>query len=145
MGTLSTLKLTAAQRPGKLSAVQQRRSKLIGRIDEQIALAKSTISGKPYAGVRLRMVADESGVKRQVESAKRVKAWWFNAESGKLALCVRYGARVLELSKGKWAVEVGSTTELVGTLEIVRSAVEGGELDAAIEAAASKLKSGFKR
>jgi hypothetical protein len=58
---------------------------------------------------------------------------------------VRYGAKVLELGKGKWAVELAGAEELVPTLQIIRTAVESGELDAAIEAAAGKLRAGFKR
>jgi TRAP-type mannitol/chloroaromatic compound transport system substrate-binding protein len=60
-------------------------------------------------------------------------------------LAVKYGARVLELSKGKFAVELASAAELVPTLEIVKSAVEQGELDDAIDSAATKLRSGFKK
>ena len=40
-------------------------------------------------------------------------------------------------------MEVAAEKDLVGTLDVIRSAVLAGELDAAIEAAASKLKAGF--
>ena len=52
---------------------------------------------------------------------------------------------MLELAKGKYAVEVGGKAELVNVLEVVRTAVENGELDAAIENAARKLRDGFAR
>jgi hypothetical protein len=32
--------------------------------------------------------------------------WWSATDSGKLALTVRYGSRLLEFSKGKAAVEI---------------------------------------
>ncbi len=60
-----------------------------------------------------------------------------------MALSVRYGAKVLELAKGKYAIEVANTAELVNTLEIVKQATENGELDDAIDNAANTLKSGF--
>ena len=58
---------------------------------------------------------------------------------------VRYGARVLDLGKGKTAVELASTKELVATLETISAAVNAGELDAAMEAASTKLRSAFTK
>jgi hypothetical protein len=74
---------------------------------------------------------------------KRVKPWWFVTDTGKLALSVRYGVKVLELAKGKVAVEVGAEKDLVPTLELIKRAVEAGELDVQIDAAANKLRDGF--
>ncbi len=51
--------------------------------------------------------------------------------------------QVLELTKGKVAVEVGSEKDLVPTLELIKTAVLNGELDTQIEAAANKLRDGF--
>jgi hypothetical protein len=146
MGTLNTLKLTAALKPQQASPVQQRRNKLVRRIDEQIELASALLQGKHFSAVKVRNITDkETGVRRAVESSKRVKAWWFKQDNGKLALSVRYGAKVLELAKGKFAVEVAAEKELVPTLEVVKSAVEAGELDNAIENAAGKLRDGFSK
>ena len=74
-----------------------------------------------------------------------MKAWWFIGDNGKLAMAVRYGAKVLELAKGKYAIEIASANELVPTLQIIKSAVENGELDSAIDYAANKLRSGFAK
>ena len=77
---------------------------------------------------------------------KRIRAWFFTADTGKVCLQVRYGSSTLDLGgKGKNAVEVNSPTELIKALEIIKTAVEAGELDAQLEAAGSKLKSGFKK
>jgi hypothetical protein len=144
MGMLGTLKLTVATKPQQVSAVQQRRNKLVRRIEEQIELASALLQGRHYSAVKVRNITDkETGLRRAVESDKRVKAWWFKQDNGKLALSVRYGAKVLELAKGKFAVEVAAEKELVPTLEVVKSAVEAGELDTAIENAAGKLRDGF--
>jgi hypothetical protein len=56
---------------------------------------------------------------------------------------VRYGARLLELAKGKFAVELASEKELLPTLEIIKAAVLAGELDVAIDTASNKLRDGF--
>ena len=146
MSTLSVLKLVATQKPTSLPKVQQRRNKLVKRIWEQIELAKAELSGTTFAPVKLRSYTDkESGVRKQIEANKRVKAWWFTADNGKLALSVRFGPKVLELAKGKFAVEVADKADLINTLEVVRTAVDSGELDAAIENAAKKLREGFAR
>ena len=144
MTALTGLKLTAAQKPTQLPAIQQRRNKLVKRLWEQIELAKAQQSGATYTPTKFRSIKDaETGQRKQIEASKRVKAWWFVADNGKLVLSVRYGTKLLELAKGKWAVEVGTDKDLVGVLEVVKSAVLAGELDAQIDAASNKLREGF--
>ena len=146
MGLLSTLKLSAVQKPGTVTPVQQRRNKLAKRLWEQIELAKAQQAGTQFAPTKFRSYTDkESGVRKQVETSKKIKQWWFTSDNGKLALSVRYGTKVLELAKGKFAVEIASTAELVTVLETVKTAALEGELDAAIESAANKLRSGFAK
>lgn len=146
MATLGSLKFVSAQKPSQIPAVQQRRNKLAKRLWEQIELAKAQQTGTQFRPVQFRTRIDaETGARKQVEVAKRVKQWWFVADNGKLALSVRFGPKVLELAKGKHAIEVGTEKELIPTLELVKSAVLSGELDAAIEAAAGKLREGFNR
>ena len=144
MNALNGLKLVAAQKPTQMPAIQQRRNKLAKRLWEQIELAKAQQAGTTFAPTRLRsVVQNDTGLRTQVEVAKRVKAWWFVADNGKLVLSVRYGTRVLELAKGKFSVEIASDKELVPTLELIKAAVLNGELDAAIDTASSKLRAGF--
>jgi hypothetical protein len=144
MTTMSTLKLTAAQKPTQMSPVQQRRNKLAKRLWEQLELAKAQQAGTKYTATKFRTITDnETGLRKQVETNKRVKAWWFVADNGKLSLSVRYGTKVLELAKGKNAVEVGAEKDLVGVLDVIKAAVLAGELDTAIENAANKLRDGF--
>lgn len=143
MSSLSTLKLTATQKPTQVSAVQQRRTKLAKRIWEQMELAKAQQAGTHFVATKFRTVKDADGMRRTVETNKRVKAWWFTADNGKLAISVRYGSKVLELAKGKYAIEVGGEKDLVNVLEVVKTAVLAGELDGAIENAANKLRDGF--
>ena len=144
MATLATLKLSTAVKPTHMPAVQVRRHKLARRLWEQIELARAQQSGTEFAPVKQRSYLDkETGLRRQVESTKRVKPWWFTADNGKLAMNVRYGARTIELAKGKSTVEIVNMDQLVPTLELIKRAVEEGELDAQIEVAAIKLREGF--
>ena len=143
MSTFSTLKLTAAQKPTQIAPVVVRRNKLAKRIWEQQELLKAQQAGTQFVATKFRTVKDADGMRKTVETSKRVKAWWFTADNGKLAICVRYGSKVLELARGKYAIEVGGEKDLVNVLEVVKTAVLGGELDAAIENAANKLRDGF--
>ena len=109
-------------------------------------MLKAQQAGAHFAPVKFRTVKDtETGVRKQVETTKRVKAWWFTADNGKLAVSLRYGTRVLELAKGKYAIEVASERELGNVLELARNAVLNGELDTAIDNAANKLRDGFSK
>jgi hypothetical protein len=144
--TLAQLKLTQFTKPTAVSPVQQRRSKLQRRLREQMQLASAEAQGAAHTISRSRTVVDkETGERRSVVVPKRVKAWWSATESGKLALTVRYGSRLLEFAKGKAAIEVASVQQLVPTLQLLCDAVGAGELDAQIEAASTKLRAGFKK
>ena len=144
MGNLSSLKLVAQRRPSKVSPVVHRRSKLMGKLKDQIALARAAAEGGSFQAHRQRSMVDpETGLRRSVSVPRRIRPWWFMADNGKTAVSVRYGATVLELSKGRFAIELSDSGELVAALETVSAAVEAGELDAAIEAAAVRLRKGF--
>lgn len=141
MGALEKLKLVAAKRPAQLSPVIQRRNKVISRLAEQIEMAKAKQEGKVYVATWQRTVKDEeTGESKIIQTPKRLKESWFNADNGKLCVSLKYGAKVIELAKGKTAVELTSEKELVGTLEALKQAVEGGELDAQIEVIAGASK-----
>ncbi|TXH88228.1 MAG: hypothetical protein E6Q78_11530 [Rhodoferax sp.] len=142
---LASLKFTTAKKSSQLSPVQSRRNKIIAKLEEQIALATAQAEGRVYAPAKFKTVTDANGERRSVETAKRVKQWWFATVDGKLALTVRYGAKVLELAKGKNAVDVGTAAQLVPVLTLLKQAAEAGELDAAIEAAGAALRKGFAK
>ena len=143
MATLTSLKLSAAQKNSSLTGAQVRRTKMLKAIGEQIAIAKAVQAGAQPIITKLRSVTTETGERTLVETNKRVKQWWFATDNGKLAINLRYGARMLELAKGKFAIEIASEKELVPTLEALKSIAAAGELDAAIEAASIKLREGF--
>ncbi len=143
MTAIAKLKLVSVQAEKK-SPMNLRRAKLTGKLTDQIAAAKAAAEGSVYASKRTKFVQDgESGERKQVEVATRVKPWWWKAASGKINLALRYGSKPIELAKGKNAIEVGSMDELVAALEAVKEAANAGELDAQIEAASGALRAGF--
>jgi hypothetical protein len=141
---LNGLKLVAAKQQRVTDPAELRRAKLVAKLDEQIALAKATQAGGQYTPTRAKRVKDSDGSVRQVQVPKSIKPWFWSAEGGRVCVAVRYGSRVLELAKGKTAVEA-APADVVQVLERLRAAVAGGELDAGIEAAAAGLRKGFKR
>ena len=146
MSVLSSLKLISAKRPSALAPIQVRRNKLCGKLTEQIALATALRDGVTYAPKRLRTIKNkESGEVRSVEVAKRVRQWWFTAESGKVVVQLRYGSKIIEFAKGKNSVEVSNGAELIAVLETLKSACELGELDQQISSAADAVKARFKK
>ena len=143
---LSALKLTDARKPNQVPQVVQRRNKLAKRVWQQIELAKAQEQGTQFRVAKFKLYTDtQTGERRQVETHVSVKQWWFTTQAGKLAIGVRYGSKVLELAKGKFAVEVAHEKDLAKTLDAIKTAVLAGELDTAIDAAASKLRAGFAR
>ena len=145
MALLTSLKLVAVQATRKSPAVL-RRNKLTGKIDHQIAAAKAAANGEVYAAKRTKFVADgESGQRNPVVISTRVKQWWTTAPTGKINLVIRYGAKTIELAKGKNGIEVGSMDELIAAMQVIKEAVTTGELDAQIEQASGTLRAGFAK
>jgi hypothetical protein len=143
VSALQGLKLITAKRQTALSPTQHRRSKLIDRIDEQIEFAKAAAEQRSYTKQRQRTVKNEQGVRSIVTAQVRVKQWWWQQESGKLALVIRYGSKIIALSPKSNAVECAALTDVIQALKVVKAAVEAGELDAQITAASEKLREGF--
>jgi hypothetical protein len=144
MSNLSNLKLVAVKKPIHIPALQHRRNKLSAKLWEQINLAQSQIDGKPFVVMKFRSVKDgQTGLRKQVEIPKRIKSWWFVADTGKVCFSVKYGTRTLELAKGKHSVQVDNAEDLVKALATIKTAVEAGELDSQIEEASNTLRKGF--
>lgn len=146
MSTLSKLKLISSKRQRTVSPIVHRRNKLATKIFEQIELVTARSNGTIYAPSKLKtFINKETGERRTVETTKRVKEWFWTSDSGKLNLSIRYGSKVLELAKGKNAIEIANNEELISTLGLIKDAVISGELDEAITNASEKLRTGFAK
>lgn len=145
MSSLSALKFTNSKRQQGNSPQHARRQKLCSKLDEQIQLAKAEQSGTQFAPTKIRTVKDEAtGETRKVETPKKLKPWWWRDDKGKLCITVRYGARTLEIMDGKNAIEADSIADVITSLQVIRSAVDSGELDKRIEAVTGKIKEGME-
>ena len=143
---LTQLKLSDARKPNQIPQVVQRRNKLAKRVWQQIELAKAQEQGAQFRVAKFKSYTDtQTGERKQVETQMLVKQWWFTTQAGKLAVSVRYGSKVLELAKGKFAVEIAHEKDLAKTLDAIKTAVLAGELDVQIEAAATTLRAAFAK
>jgi hypothetical protein len=142
---LNGLKFVAAKRPTQIPAVQVRRNKLSNKLYYQIKLATALRDGTTFMPTHLRSVRDrETDEIKRIEQPKRIRQWWFTNESGKVCVQVKYGSKTLDIGgKGKNSVEVASGDELIKVLELIKSAVEAGELDGQLESAVTKLREVF--
>ena len=146
MSGLSALKLVQAKREKGSSPQHARRQKLSTKLAEQIQLAKAQQSGTEFSSVRVRTVKDETtGQSRKVEVPKKLKPWWWTDDTGKLCITVRYGSRTLEIVEGKNAIETDNIADVIASLQVIRSAVDSGELDKRIDAVMGQVKAGFAK
>ena len=146
MSGLSALKLVQAKREKGTSPQHARRQKLSTKLAEQIQLAKAQQSGTEFSPVRVRTVKDEvTGQNRKVEVPKKLKPWWWTDDKGKMCITVRYGARTLEIVEGKNAIETDSIADVITSLQVIRTAVDSGELDKRIDAVMGQVTAGFAK
>ena len=145
MSVIAKLKLVVSKRERNLSPIVVRRDKLAAKIEEQLQLATAQKEGRLYAPKRIKNVTNAESERVAVETTKRVKEWYWTTPAKKINLCVRYGSKTLELSKGKNAIELSSGEELLSTLSMLKDAVIAGELDDAITNASDNLRAGFSK
>jgi hypothetical protein len=143
---ISSLKLTTARKPRALPDVIKRRNKFLLKLNEQRELAQAQLEGRMYTPKRLRTLRDAATGERTVrEMPIRIKAWWWTGEKNETLLSIFYGSKTLELAKGKTAIEITDSKQLVSVLDTVITATQNAELDVLIEAASVKLRDGFKK
>lgn len=146
MSTLNTLKLVTAVKPQQMPDVMKRRYKLGNKLWEQIQLARSQFLNEPFSITKMKTVKNiDTGTSETIAMTKRIRPWWFNSSTGSLCVTIKYGTKVIELAKGKPSIEVTGKDELISTLELVKKAVEAGELDQQIDQASGALRSNFMK
>ena len=140
MTYLSKLNITQLKRPTKSTPQEQRRNKLITKLEEQRALAEAQKQGKRYVVMKNAWTRDDNGNKQKVQREKIVRPWFWPDANG-LSMVVKYGSLALDLQKGKRALTVPSIDAVPEVITTVIAAVKAGELDASMEAAIAANKS----
>jgi hypothetical protein len=99
---LKSLKLVPNKKSNSNNSFLKRRRKLIAKIDEQILL----VTDSNYRPTKIKWVHNEDGTGRKLEIPKRLRRWWCEQQGGTILLTIRYGNKVIELEKGKNAIEL---------------------------------------
>lgn len=110
-----------------------RRQRLIEQLTEQLEMAQAALKGEHYAKFYQKWVRKENGERVLINQPKRLRAWWQEDAAGNCVIALRYANKPLELDKGKAAIEVGPKAKLPEVINILISAVNGGELDDLLE------------
>ena len=146
MSTLNSLKLVVSKKHQSVAPIVLRRQKLCDKLTEQLALCEAQKAGNTYAPKKMKTYTNkQTGERMTVETVKRVREWFWR-ENGKYNLAIKYGAKTLVLAKGgKNAIELASFAEVVATLQLVKAAVEAGELDDAIAEVSAATRKAFAK
>lgn len=115
-----TLKLVSVTKPNYENPVVLRRDRLVSAINKQVELVKRYRLGEKTRGL-----------------------WFWSDESGVLYLPIKYGKTVLELGKGKYAIECSTIDQVEDSLETVKSMVRRGDLDEVLKTTSEALRSKF--
>ena len=133
MGHLNALNITVLKARVSMTPQEQRRIKLVSKLEEQLAMASAAAEGRTYAVTKQVWVKDAEGNRVRIAREKRLKPWWWR-DGDAVTMVVRYGAKPIELAKGKRAFSVQDIAALPKAIVMVITAVQDGELDSAISA-----------
>lgn len=116
------LKLAAVQKPDKTDPVIHRRERLINQLNKQSILVQDYQRGIDAPG-----------------------KWFWVDEGGIIFLPIKYGKTVLELGKGKFAIECDGLDDVLDSIDKVKGLVRRGVLDDILKSTAEKMRSKFTK
>jgi hypothetical protein len=137
MTMLAKLNVKSVQRTAYKSPAEQRRSKLLAAIEEQMRVIEAAQRGGEYTVRIKRWQKGEGGARVRVDADKRVRGWFFEQDAGVYVQC-KYGARTLPIADKGNAVFVKDLKEVTAVLEAFYAACAAGEFDAALAEAARR-------
>ena len=138
MAHLDTLNIVVKPNLRPVSAEDQKRHKLIIKLQEQLSMAEAELSGNSYRRMKWITQTNEQGLAERIQRPVRVKQWWMKDRTGNVVFALKYGAKPILISKDKSAVQVNSTAELPAVINTLIQAVNAGELDAQLSAIQSE-------
>jgi len=138
MAHLDTLNIVVKPNLRPVSTEDQKRHKLIIKLQEQLSMAEAELSGNSYRRMKWITQTNEQGQAERIQRPVRVKQWWFKDRAGNVVFALKYGAKPILISKDKSAVQVNSTAELPAVINTLIQAVNAGELDAQLSAIQSE-------
>ena len=134
---LADVKLVSAVRPTIQDPVALKRTKFISRVSEQLEVANHLMKGEqiPFTSFH-----DPVTLKRP----RNVSPWWWIDKDGKYLMAIKYGSKVIELAKGKSAVQAETLDQIIEVLKSLKLATSNGELDLHLTQASELIRKKFK-
>lgn len=134
---LADVKLVSAVRPTFQDPVALKRLKFISRVSEQLEIANLLMKGEqiPFTSFH-----DPVSLKRP----RKVSPWWWIDKDGKYLMAIKYGSKVIELAKGKSAVQAETLEQIIEVLKGLKLATSNGELDLHLTQASELIRKKFK-
>ena len=129
MGHLDALTIVAKPNLRPVTAEDQKRHKLIIKLQEQLSMVEAELSGKSYKRLKWVTLPNIHGEPERIQRPVRVKQWWMKDRTGNVLFALKYGAKPIHISKDKSAIQVASTAELPAIINTLIRAVDAGELD----------------
>lgn len=129
MGHLDALTIVAKPNLRPVTAEDQKRHKLIIKLQEQLSMVEAELSGKTYKRLKWVTLPNIHGEPERIQRPVRVKPWWMKDRTGNVLFALKYGAKPIQIAKDKSAIQVASTAELPAIINTLIRAVDAGELD----------------
>lgn len=126
---VSNRMIVAAKPRRRIDTEDYRRQKLVANIEEQIELVRLALNDLP---LQLERKRGHSVV------TVRPRLWWKVMEDGMALTQIRYNKVALNIRGRGTTIEAGSLKDLTAVYQTVIRAINAGELDQAIQTAASK-------
>ena len=103
---------------------------MLNTLGLQISSAEMEANGEEFVRRAMRWITNkETGERVRKEVPVRFRRWWWNDDTGKVMMEVRYGNKPLELQAGKPTIEVGERENLQPVLTTLKESIATGELD----------------
>lgn len=124
-----------------LNTLERAKAKFEIQLKHQVAALNAALDGKPgYSVLKKAYETDEDGNRKRVDKSVPVRPWWFEKD-GKFYVTPKYANKPLELQKGKTSIAAGESLHGVSEVyKILKSALENGDLDKALEAQATAIR-----
>ena len=129
MGHLDALTIVAKPNLRPVTAEDQKRHKLIIKLQEQLSMVEAELNGKTYNRLKWVTLPNIHGEPERIQRPVRVKQWWMKDRTGNVLFALKYGAKPIQIAKDKSAIQVASTAELPAIINTLIRAVDAGELD----------------
>ena len=134
---LADVKLVSAVRPTFQDPVTLKRTKFISRVSEQLEIANHLMKGEQIPFTSLN---DAVSLRRP----SKASPWWWTDKDGKYLMTIKYGSKVIELAKGKPAVQAETLDQIIEVLISLKLATSNGELDLLLSQAGELIRKRFK-